>query len=133
VSAPTHAADVLIIGGGAGGMSCAITLASAQKKNWFENRRVIIVDDGTSDLRKARLYNAPGVEPGLLGEDLLIRLEAQLHQYDCAATLPGTVQRAERLPNGAPTCTTRLDSRFTGKFPSLLRPGSEMSCEDRRR
>ena len=47
MSIPTHAADVLIIGGGAGGMACAITLASAQKKNWFADRRIIIVDDGS--------------------------------------------------------------------------------------
>ena len=46
--APTHPADVLIIGGGAGGLSCAITLASAQKKKWFEDRRIVIVDDGSS-------------------------------------------------------------------------------------
>ena len=115
MSAPTHSATVLIIGGGAGGMSCAITLASAQDKPWFDDRRIIIIDDGTSDLRKARLFNAPGVEPGMLGEDLLIRLEAQLHQYDSATTLPGTVQRAERLPNG--------------KFIATLESGEEILAE----
>jgi len=115
MSIPTHAADVLIIGGGAGGMSCAMTLASAQKKNWFADRRIMIVDDGTSDLRKARLYNAPGVEPGLLGEDLLKRLEEQLLQYDCATLLPGTVQRAERLPGG--------------KFISTIESGEEILAD----
>ncbi len=98
--APTHPADVLIIGGGAGGLSCAITLASAQKKKWFEDRRIVVVDDGTSDLKKARLFNVPGVTPGTLGSDLLSELEQQLSQYECATMLRGTVQRAERLPGG---------------------------------
>ena len=98
--ARTHPADVLIIGGGAGGLSCAITLASARGKNWFNDRRIVIVDDGTSDLHKAKLFNAPGVPPGTLGSDLMSGLEDQLQQYDCATMLRGTVQRAERLPGG---------------------------------
>lgn len=100
MTASTHAADVLIIGGGAGGLSCAITIASAETKKWFEGRRIVVVDDGTSDLKKARLFNAPGVAPGTLGSELLDIMEEQLQQYESATILRGTVQRAERLPGG---------------------------------
>lgn len=100
MSIQTHAADVLIVGGGAGGLSCAITLASAKKKKWFGDRRIVVVDDGTSDLHKAKLFNAPGVPPGTLGSELLEGLEEQLEQYGCATILRATLQRAERLPGG---------------------------------
>ena len=116
MTASTHAADVLIIGGGAGGLSCAITIASAETRKWFAGRRVIVVDDGTSDLKKARLFNAPGVEPGMLGTELLEGMEQQLARYESATILRGTVQRAERLPGR--------------RFIATLESGEEVVAEE---
>ena len=84
VIAMTHI-DVLIIGGGAGGLSCAITLASAQERPWFNDRRIVVVDDDRGDLHKALLNNAPGVEPGTRGTELLGRLRQQLEQFQAAS------------------------------------------------
>ena len=74
--------DVLIIGGGPGGLSCAITLASARSKPWFGNRTITVLDDGRSDLHRAWLNNAPGIEPGTHGSDVLQRMQRQFLQFE---------------------------------------------------
>ena len=92
--------DVLIIGGGAGGLSCGITLASAESKPWFNQRRIVIVDDNRSDLAKAHLNNAPGVAPGTNGPDLLNQLKEQLGQYGSASMVNARCLTAEREADG---------------------------------
>lgn len=74
--------DVLIIGGGPGGLSCAITLASARAKPWFGDRRIVVLDDDRSDLAKAQLNNAPGIEQGTLGGEVLGRMRRQFLSFD---------------------------------------------------
>lgn len=64
--------DVLIIGGGVSGMSCAMVLGSAHKKSFVQNKKIgIITHQKASSLQDAIFYNAYGVPAGTLGSDLL--------------------------------------------------------------
>ena len=64
--------DVLIVGGGAAGMSCALILGSSLKKSYAENRKVgIILHQKTSDLQNALFNNVLGLPAGTRGEVLL--------------------------------------------------------------
>lgn len=64
--------DVLIIGGGVSGMSCALVLGSAHKKSFVQDKKIgIITHQKTSSLQEAIFYNAYGVPLGKLGSELL--------------------------------------------------------------
>lgn len=64
--------DVLIIGGGAAGMSCALVLGSAKKKPFAAQKRIgIIMHQRSSALDGALFNNVLGIEPGTTGIDLL--------------------------------------------------------------
>lgn len=64
--------DVLIVGGGAAGISCALILGSAMNKSYVEKRKVgIILHQKTSDLQNALFNNVLGLPAGTKGEDLL--------------------------------------------------------------
>lgn len=65
--------DVLIIGGGASGVSCAQILGSAQKKSFVSSKKIgIFTHQKTSSLQEAIFNNSYGITPGKLGSDLLI-------------------------------------------------------------
>jgi thioredoxin reductase len=71
--------DVLIIGGGVSGVSCALILGSAHKKPFVENKKIgIIAHQKTSSLQEAIFNNAYGVTPGKLGSELLTESIEQL-------------------------------------------------------
>lgn len=73
--------DVLIIGGGVSGMSCALVLGSAQKKPFVQDKKNgIITHQKTSSLQEAIFYNAYGVPTGKLGLDLLKESKEQLQE-----------------------------------------------------
>jgi NADH dehydrogenase FAD-containing subunit len=64
--------DVLIIGGGVSGVSCALVLGSAHKKPFVSDKKIgIITHQKTSSLQEAFFNNAYGIPPGTLGSDLL--------------------------------------------------------------
>ncbi|MCM8569840.1 FAD-dependent oxidoreductase [Gramella jeungdoensis] len=64
--------DVLIIGGGAAGMSCALVIGSAMEKPYAENKKAgIILHQKSSHLQSALLKNVFGIEPGTHGGELL--------------------------------------------------------------
>lgn len=64
--------DVLIFGGGVAGVSCALILASAQKKEFVAGKKIgIIAHQKASMLQDALFNNAYGIAPGTLGSDLL--------------------------------------------------------------
>ena len=71
--------DVVIVGGGASGLACAITLASSQGRgwDWAEGKKFLVIDNGKSDLNRAYLKNAPGVPMDMLGTELLQKLKEQ--------------------------------------------------------
>jgi len=64
--------DVLIIGGGVSGMSCALVLGSAKNKPFVIDKKIgILTHQKTSSLQEALINNAYGITPGKLGSDLL--------------------------------------------------------------
>ena len=64
--------DVLIIGGGVSGVSCALVLGSAHKKNFAADKKIgLIAHQKTSSLQEALFNNAYGIPPGTLGSQLL--------------------------------------------------------------
>lgn len=73
--------DVLIIGGGVSGISCALVLGSAHKKSFVSGKKIgIITHQIASSLRDAFFNNAYGIPSGKLGADLLIESVEQLQQ-----------------------------------------------------
>lgn len=64
--------DVLIIGGGVAGMSCALVLGSAQHKPFATGKTIgVIAHQKASNLQEAVFYNAYGIPPGTTGRKLL--------------------------------------------------------------
>lgn len=64
--------DVLIIGGGVSGMSCALVLGSAKNKPFAADKQIgIFTHQKASSLQEALFNNAYGIPAGTLGSDLL--------------------------------------------------------------
>jgi len=64
--------DVLIIGGGAAGLSCGLVIGSGLDKAFAENKKAgIIVHQRSSHLQSALLQNVLGFAPGTKGMDVL--------------------------------------------------------------
>lgn len=64
--------DVLIIGGGVSGMSCALVLGSAINKPFTSEKKIgIFTHQKSSALQEAVFNNAYGIAPGKLGAELL--------------------------------------------------------------
>lgn len=64
--------DVLIIGGGVSGMSCALVLGSAKNKPFATNKKIGIVShQKSSSLQEALFNNAYGISAGKLGSEIL--------------------------------------------------------------
>ena len=73
------ALDVLIIGGGAAGLSCALVLGSAKEKAFAKNKKIaIITHQKTSHLQNALFNNVLGLTPGTLGDTILYNGKQQL-------------------------------------------------------
>ncbi|WP_299394759.1 NAD(P)/FAD-dependent oxidoreductase [uncultured Gelidibacter sp.] len=71
--------DVLIVGAGAAGMSCALVLGSAKSKPFAEDKRIgLIAHQRTSHLQNALFNNVLGLPAGTLGSDILTAGKAQL-------------------------------------------------------
>ncbi|GAA4311660.1 FAD-dependent oxidoreductase [Pontixanthobacter gangjinensis] len=64
--------DLLIIGGGAAGLSCALVIGSGLDKPFAEDRKAgIILHQKSSHLQSALLMNVFGIQPGTKGTDVL--------------------------------------------------------------
>lgn len=73
--------DILIIGGGVSGMSCALLLGSAQHKPFAVDKKIgIIAHQKASSLQDALFNNAYGIPAGKLGSDLLTESITHLQQ-----------------------------------------------------
>ncbi len=71
--------DVLIIGAGASGVSCALVLGSAQKKPFAMDKKIgIIAHQKASSLQNAVFNNAYGIAPEKLGSEILSESLAHL-------------------------------------------------------
>lgn len=75
--------DVLIIGGGVAGMSCALILGSAKNKPFVTDKKIgIIAHQKSSSLQDALFNNAYGIAPGKLGAEILTESRQHLaHLY----------------------------------------------------
>jgi thioredoxin reductase len=64
--------DVLIIGGGAAGLSCALVLGSAKDKAFAKEKTIaVIAHQKSSHLQTALFNNVLGLQPGTLGSTIL--------------------------------------------------------------
>lgn len=83
--------DVLIIGGGVSGVSCALIIGSALKRPYAEGKRTgIFTHQKATSLQDALFNNAYGVPAGTLGLDLM---ESSLKQ------LSDLYPEMEQIPN----------------------------------
>jgi NADH dehydrogenase FAD-containing subunit len=65
--------DVLIIGGGVSGVSCALILGSAKNKPFVTDKKIgIITHQKASSLQDALFNNAYGIPAGKLGSEILV-------------------------------------------------------------
>lgn len=73
--------DVIIIGGGVSGVSCALLLGSAKQKPFAIDKKIgIISHQKASSLQNAVFNNAYGIAPGKLGSELLDESLEHLHK-----------------------------------------------------
>ncbi len=73
--------DVLIIGGGAAGMSCALVLGSAKPKAYAQDKHIgIVMHQRASHLQNALFNNVLGLPPGTTGASILENGPKQLAQ-----------------------------------------------------
>ncbi|UQD55297.1 FAD-dependent oxidoreductase [Flavobacterium sp. K5-23] len=71
--------DVLIIGGGVSGMSCALVLGSAKNKPFTTDKKIgVFTHQKASSLQDAVFNNAYGIPAGKLGSELLLESKKQL-------------------------------------------------------
>lgn len=104
--------DVLIIGGGAAGMSCALVIGSGLEKPYAVDKKAgIVLHQKASHLQDALFNNVLGVTPGTAGKEILSAGVQQLSkQY------PGVVQiekekvvRIEKLSEGFQVITNKSE------------------------
>jgi len=73
--------DVLIIGGGVSGMSCALVLGSAKHKSFVTDKKIgIFAHQKSSSLQDALFNNAYGIPAGKLGSELLSESTTHLNE-----------------------------------------------------
>lgn len=97
--------DVLIIGGGASGISCALVLGSASNKPYAEGRRIgVFTHQKASALQDGLYNNVYGIAPGKLGKDILA--ESLEH-------LSSAYPHVEQLPNEKVMSVTGNCGNFT--------------------
>lgn len=86
--------DVLIIGGGAAGYGCALTLASVENtQEWAKDKKYLMIDHGKSDMFNASFFNVAGVDFGIGGDALYAKMESQLANFQSCETKNDTVIR----------------------------------------
>ncbi|WP_117880014.1 FAD-dependent oxidoreductase [Aureibaculum luteum] len=102
--------DVLIVGGGAAGMSCALILGSAKDKGFAKGKKVgIILHQKASHLQDALFNNVLGLDPGTTGESILETGKNQLSElYPNIRQIDNEkVIEVQRLPNGFEVVTNK--------------------------
>ncbi|WBL25905.1 FAD-dependent oxidoreductase [Zunongwangia sp. HGR-M22] len=73
--------DLLIVGGGAAAMSCALVIGSALEKEYAKDKKIgIVLHQKSSDLQNALFNNVLGLKPGTEGRALLEEGPRQLEE-----------------------------------------------------
>lgn len=109
--------DVLIIGGGVSGMSCALVLGSAVKKTFATDKKIgLIAHQKNSSLQDAVFFNAYGIPSGKLGSELLEESKQHLaNDYPhVKQILDEKVLRVERAQDIFTICTNK--NSYTSKI-----------------
>ena len=89
--------DVIIIGGGAAGYGCALTLASVENtQEWANNKKYLMIDNGKSDILNASFFNLAGVDFGIGGDELYEKMQTQLSHFKSCETKDDTVIKLEK-------------------------------------
>lgn len=71
--------DVLVVGGGVAGLSCALVLGSAKEMPFAKHKRIgIVMHQKSSQLQSALLNNALGLPAGTTGPSVLEKGKIQL-------------------------------------------------------
>lgn len=82
----------VIVGGGPAGLAAAATLASAKGYLPFmEDKKILVVDEGNSDLKRALLRNFPAVEIDAFGPQVLEEMKRRVSQFDNVELTDGKV------------------------------------------
>lgn len=107
--------DVLIIGGGVSGISCALVLGSAHNKAYAADKKIgIIAHQKASSLQEALFNNAYGIAPGKLGSELLEESTQHLAEmYPDVAQIPNEKVLSVTGEAGNFTVTTNKNSYQT--------------------
>ncbi|MCB0474710.1 MAG: NAD(P)/FAD-dependent oxidoreductase [Flavobacteriaceae bacterium] len=111
--------DVLVLGGGAAGMSCALILGSAHKKPFAADKHIgIIMHQKASALASGLFNNVLGLKPGTTGQEILDFGIRQL-----AETYPHVVQiEKEKVTKivDEPECITVTTNKNTYKAKKIV-------------
>ena len=82
----------VIVGGGPAGLAAAATLASAKGHLPFmEDKKILVVDEGNSDLNRAMLRNFPAVDIGASGPEVLNQMKDRVSQFENVELTEGKV------------------------------------------
>ena len=97
--------DVLIIGGGVSGISCAMVLGSAKNKTFATDKKIgVFTHQKTSSLQEALFNNAYGIVPGKLGSEILTESIAHLSEtYPHISQIPE--EKVLKIENNYPEFT----------------------------
>jgi len=89
--------DVIIIGGGAAGYGCALTLASVENtQEWAKDKKYLMLDNGKSDILNASFFNLAGIDFGIGGDTLYKKMQTQLSNFNSCETKKDTVLTLEK-------------------------------------
>ena len=107
--------DVLIIGGGVSGISCALVLGSAKNKRFASDKTIgIFTHQKSSNLQEALFNNAYGIPAGTLGSDLLKQSTQQLgEQYPHVRQIDNEKVFKIEVTSGEFTVITNKNSYLT--------------------
>ena len=107
--------DVIIIGGGAAGYGCALTLSSVENtQEWAKNKKYLMIDNGKSDILNASFFNLAGVPFGIGGDELYAKMQTQLSNFKSCESKTDTVLKLEK--NGENFDVITSTETFTAKI-----------------
>ena len=123
--------DVLIVGGSAAGVSCALILGSANKKPFVENKNIgIIAHQKASALQNGLYNNAYGIPAETIGANLLVDSLDQLkNTYPNIVCIENEkVIKIEQLVNSF-SVTTNKDQKLETKLLVIATGNGTMDIE----